>query len=54
MDELFLFGFSQMTIVDFGFTLQTWMSMDSEVCTMTGYGLDDRDSIPGKGRNISY
>jgi hypothetical protein len=53
MGEVFLFGFSQMTIVDFGSTLQTWMSMDREFCTMTSYGLDCRNSIPGKGRDIS-
>jgi hypothetical protein len=53
MSQVFLFDFCQMTIVDFGSTLQTWVSMDSEACTMAGYGLDSRNSIPGKGRDIS-
>lgn len=50
--EVFLFGFFRITFVEFVSTLQTWMSIDSEVYTKTGYGLDDRDSIPVRGRSI--
>jgi hypothetical protein len=53
MDEMFLFRFSQMTIVDFGSTLQTcgsaWIAK-----SLRCYGLDNRDLIPDKGRNISH
>jgi hypothetical protein len=28
------------------------MRLDSSVCVVTGYGLDDQNSIPGKGWDI--